>query len=136
MTHNLGRNLRRLFQTLAVVVLAATTTVCSAGVSAPKEPRTVYVFANYATPAPSLTVAVNGTSIGQISKQYTGSTDCTQLGLLTAASGVLAFQVSYGTHYDIAWTYAGGKSDKDSFDPPTDLDTFPCLLEPIGAPAP
>ncbi len=93
---------------------------------------TLFVYADYANP--NVTVSVNGSTLAQITKQYTASTDCSVLITKGAADGVYSFPARLNQHYSINWTYSNGTADADSVTIDSDLVQFTCLFEPIEAP--
>ena len=118
---------------IAIAGVASAAAGCSGETSPSSNLTTLYIFADYATP--SVTVTINAKSLGTISQQYTGTTDCGVLSGKGIADGVLSVPITGGAHYAINWTFSSGKADADSFDATPDFFSVPCLLEPIDAPS-
>jgi hypothetical protein len=127
------RMARRLLGTVATVGAASVAVGCAGEVSSSGNLATLYIYADYASP--NVAVSVNGTSLGVITQQYTGGGDCTVLAGKGLVDGVVRTQIHGNVHYSINWTYSSGATDSHVFDATPDFFGFPCLLQPIEAPA-
>jgi hypothetical protein len=105
---------------------------CSAHDVTASQQTTLYIFANFTTP--NVTVKVNGQTLGQLTRQYTGTIDCAAMAAAVTAGTMLRTTLQLGQSYDIQWSYGDGRSDSDELAATSDVIETPCPFEEIGAP--
>jgi hypothetical protein len=101
--------------------------------TSPSQQTTLFVFANFANP--NVTVKINGQTLGQLTRQYSGGIDCASFGAVVTAGTMLRTTLQLGQTYDIEWSYGDGRSDSDELAVTSDVIASPCPFEEIGAPA-
>jgi hypothetical protein len=62
---------------------------------------------------PNVTVTINGQTLGQLTRQYTGATDCASMGGVVTPGTMLHTTLELGKTYDIEWNYNDSRSDAD-----------------------
>jgi hypothetical protein len=118
-----------------IVLLALVLAVgCDSSPSAPTpQSSPLFVYTTFANP--NVTVRVNGTVLGTLTKQATVTSDyCGSLTQGVAAGSVVMFTARLGQQYAITWDYGNGKTGSDSLDATAEVISSQCLGEPIDAP--
>lgn len=107
---------------------------CNGDATAPTPQNSpLFVYTTFANP--NVTVRVNGTILGTLTRQAAVTTDyCTSLTQGVAAGTVLMFTARLGQQYAITWDYGNGITGSDQLDATADVVASQCLLEPIDAP--
>jgi hypothetical protein len=121
------------FKALAATAFAVLASGCIVKNGTEPTTTTLYIFANFANP--NVTVKVNGQSLGQLTRQYTGSIqDCASLAAVVTPGTMLHTTLHLGTTYEIQWDYGNGMSDADDLPANSDVIETPCPVELIPAP--
>jgi hypothetical protein len=118
-------------RTIAVALLGLVSS-CVGHDSTASQKTTLYVYARFTNPA--VTVTVNGQTLGQLTREYTGGNDCASLAAVVTPGTMFHTTVELGQTYDIEWNYGGGRSDRDELAATSDVIASPCLFEEIAAP--
>jgi hypothetical protein len=119
---------------LRVVCVALLTSgvSCAMHETTAAQSTTLFIFANFANP--NVTVKINGQTLGQLTRQYSGGIDCASFGAVVTAGAMLRATLELGQTYDIEWSYNDGRSDRDELAVTSDVIDSPCPFEEIGAP--
>ena len=121
------------YAALAPLALVLGASSCIVHDSTASQQTTLYVYAAFANP--NVTVKINGQTLGQLTRQYTGSNDCPSMAAVSTAGTMLHTTLQLGQTYDIEWSYGDGRSDQDELPASSDVIDTPCPFEAIGAPA-
>ena len=123
--------MRRVAPLLSLPLLFGTTS-CFVHDTTASTQTTMFVFANFTNP--NVTVKINGEALGQLTRQYTGATDCASMGAVVTAGTMLRTTLELGETYDIEWSYNDGHSDSDELAATSDVIETECPFEQIAAP--
>lgn len=96
---------------------------------------TLYVFANFANP--NVSVKVNGQSLGQLTRQFTGDIgDCASMGAVVTPGTMLHETIHLNQTYEIEWDYGNGHTDQAELPATSDVIDSSCPFAQIPAPTP
>jgi len=96
---------------------------------------TLYVFANFTSP--TVSVKVNGQTLGQLTRQFTGDIgDCGSMGAAVTPGTMLHQTIQLNQTYEIEWDYGNGTTDKVELSATSDVIDSGCPFAQIPAPAP
>jgi hypothetical protein len=120
---------------VAVPALAAAASGCIVKNGTEPTQATLYVFADFASP--NVSVKVNGQTLGQLTRQFTGDIgDCASMGAVVTPGTMLHQTIRLNQTYDIEWDYGNGKTDHAELSATTDVIDSVCPFAQIPSPAP
>jgi hypothetical protein len=123
------------WKSIAAPALAALAAGCIVKNGTEPTTATLFVFANFANP--NVSVKVNGQTLGQLTRQFTGDVgDCASMGAVVTPGTMLHETIHLNQTYDVEWDYGNGKTDQVELPATSDVIDSSCPFAQIPAPAP